>query len=201
MFVRRFQDRPTLADINRRRNWRDGDSLSGSGSDVHATSAIRAGLEKVLDAYGVTSMLDAPCGDLSWMPLVDGIEKVRYVGADISPTLVAANKRKFAQENVRSNEPKNTSCSQESRPKRGQRLVSALGGEGGGGVVRGVVVWALGCFHSLPPILVPNGPFRSFVANMQIQDDAMCRNGAGTMMTTRTPRVAQSHALGKVVRS
>ena len=40
-------------------------------------------------------MLDAPCGDLTWMHLVRGIENVRYTGADISSSAVRDNQRKF----------------------------------------------------------------------------------------------------------
>lgn len=40
-------------------------------------------------------MLDAPCGDLTWMPLVHGIDGVRYTGADISVSIVNENRRKF----------------------------------------------------------------------------------------------------------
>lgn len=40
-------------------------------------------------------MLDAPCGDLSWMPLVTGIENVRYTGVDIVELVVENNREKF----------------------------------------------------------------------------------------------------------
>lgn len=46
-------------------------------------------------SYCVTSMLDAPCGDLSWMPLVSGIQNVKYTGADIVEVAVETNRRKF----------------------------------------------------------------------------------------------------------
>lgn len=40
-------------------------------------------------------MLNAPCGDLTWMPLVRGIDGVRCTGADISVSVVNENRRKF----------------------------------------------------------------------------------------------------------
>lgn len=40
-------------------------------------------------------MLDASCGDLTWMSLVSGIEHVRYTGADISERAVEDNRIKF----------------------------------------------------------------------------------------------------------
>lgn len=40
-------------------------------------------------------MLDAPCGDLTWMPLVTGIKDVQYTGADIVDVAVESNRDKF----------------------------------------------------------------------------------------------------------
>lgn len=42
-------------------------------------------------------MLDAPCGDLTWMPLIKGIHNVRYTGADIAATVIEDNRRKVRQ--------------------------------------------------------------------------------------------------------
>lgn len=43
-----------------------------------------------------TSMLDAPCGDLTWMPLVTGIKNVHYTGVDIVDLAVEKNREKFS---------------------------------------------------------------------------------------------------------
>lgn len=43
----------------------------------------------------ITSMLDAPCGDLTWMPLVTGIKNVLYTGVDIVELAVENNIEKF----------------------------------------------------------------------------------------------------------
>lgn len=69
-------------------------SLSGSGSDLEQTRAIRARLPELLRKYGITSMLDAPCGDWYWMRHVD-LSGIQYTGADIVPELVAMNREKF----------------------------------------------------------------------------------------------------------
>ncbi|CAM9426803.1 unnamed protein product, partial [Laminaria digitata] len=79
--------------VYRDRIW--GKNHSGPGSTVPATNGVRRALEEVLRSYRVTSMLDAPCGDLRWMPLVRGIENVRYTGADISSNAVQENQQKF----------------------------------------------------------------------------------------------------------
>ena len=81
--------------LRRDRAW--GPVRSGPGSTVSATGGIRSALEEVLRSYRVTSLLDAPCGDLTWMHLVRGIEKVRYTGVDISSNAVQENRRKFTR--------------------------------------------------------------------------------------------------------
>lgn len=45
--------------------------------------------------YLANSMLDAPCGDLSWMPLVSGIQNIQYTGADIVEIAVETNRKIF----------------------------------------------------------------------------------------------------------
>lgn len=83
--------------LSRYRKWA-GNSASGLGSKLPATKSIRSALAEVISTYDITSMLDAPCGDLSWLPLVPGIENVRYTGADISELVVEDNRRKFGVE-------------------------------------------------------------------------------------------------------
>lgn len=78
----------------RNKNWR-GRAASGTGSELSATSTVRGALAQVISSYGVTSMLDAPCGDLTWIPYVPGIDKVRYTGADVAKIIVEDNKDKF----------------------------------------------------------------------------------------------------------
>lgn len=73
------------------------ETRSGPGSTVHNTNRIRLALEEVIRSHGVTSILDAPCGDATWMPLVRGIDQAQYLGADISPSIVEDNRRKFSK--------------------------------------------------------------------------------------------------------
>jgi hypothetical protein len=72
--------------------WGDPDSVSGPGSNMHQTRIIREALPKVLKEFGVTSMLDLPCGDFHWMQRVD-LSGISYAGADIVPEIVLANQR------------------------------------------------------------------------------------------------------------
>jgi hypothetical protein len=67
--------------------WGAPESTSGLGSELDATTVLRAELPRILQKLGVTSLLDAPCGDAGWINRVE--LGVRYVGIDIVPALVA----------------------------------------------------------------------------------------------------------------
>jgi len=66
--------------------WGAAASASGLGSEIDATAALRAQLPRLLKKLGVTSLLDAPCGDAGWINRAD--LGVRYVGIDIVPALI-----------------------------------------------------------------------------------------------------------------
>lgn len=72
-------------------HWQNDESVSGHGSTLEATSAIRSALPVLLEHYGVTSMVDVACGDLNWVRHVKFPPKFRYVGIDIVPQLIDAN--------------------------------------------------------------------------------------------------------------
>ena len=61
-------------------------STSGLGSELDATAVLRAELSGLFRKLGVTSLLDAPCGDAGWINQAD--LGVRYVGIDIVPELI-----------------------------------------------------------------------------------------------------------------
>ena len=66
--------------------WGAAASTSGLGSEPDATAVLRAELPGLFRKLGVTSLLDAPCGDAGWIGKAD--LGVRYVGIDIVPTLI-----------------------------------------------------------------------------------------------------------------
>jgi hypothetical protein len=69
-------------------------SRSGGGSDLQQTAALRVELPGLLRALGVRTLLDAPCGDLYWISMVElGIDK--YIGVDIVEELVESNRLRF----------------------------------------------------------------------------------------------------------
>ena len=67
--------------------WGAAASVSGLGSEADATATLRAELPGLLRRLGVTSLLDAPCGDAGWINAVD--LEVTMIGVDIVPELIA----------------------------------------------------------------------------------------------------------------
>jgi len=61
---------------------------------VRFTERTRRGLLAVIKLFGITSIADAPCGDLNWMKHVD-LGACRYIGIDIVQDLIARNKELF----------------------------------------------------------------------------------------------------------
>jgi hypothetical protein len=80
-------------------SWANADSYSGAGSDLTQTRAIRAALVELVDSLGIETMLDAPCGDYFWMRTLN-LKLRRYVGADIVPSLIDANRQKYGSDTV-----------------------------------------------------------------------------------------------------
>ena len=70
--------------------WGNCESISGEGSTLERTAAIRSELPGLLARHGVRSMLDAPCGDFFWMKEL-ALDVDSYIGADIVPELIARN--------------------------------------------------------------------------------------------------------------
>lgn len=74
--------------IYARNIWGAETSVSGLGSEDEATAALRRELPTLLRKLGVTSLLDAPCGDGGWIGHAD--LGVTYAGVDVVPDLVEA---------------------------------------------------------------------------------------------------------------
>lgn len=85
-----------FSEIFRNNKWENGESVSGYGSTMFNTTVIRRKLPELVEKLGVTSVLDAPCGDFHWMRHVTFPEGVMYVGCDIVPDLVAELNEKYA---------------------------------------------------------------------------------------------------------
>lgn len=73
--------------------------MSGEGSTLDNTSAIRAALPSLIEALHIRSILDIPCGDFHWMNAV-GLD-LDYHGGDIVAELVAQNQQRYGSEKRR----------------------------------------------------------------------------------------------------
>lgn len=87
-----------------RNGWGPDGNGSGVGSSMAATKRARLAVELLATRYGVTSLLDVPCGGMAWMPeavqrLQTFVPGFRYGGVDVVPSVVqaAANRLKKAQ--------------------------------------------------------------------------------------------------------
>jgi SAM-dependent methyltransferase len=74
--------------------WGADTSVSGVGSELDATAAIRERLPALLKERGVRSMLDAPCGDHRWMANL-ALDLDRYVGVDIVPPIIESLRQHY----------------------------------------------------------------------------------------------------------
>jgi hypothetical protein len=81
--------------IYRTNMWGAAESTSGVGSTLDSTEATRRGIAEICREFRVDSLLDAPCGDASWIAAAD-LPISRYFGVDIVPELIADNMRRYA---------------------------------------------------------------------------------------------------------
>lgn len=83
--------------IYQRNEWDSEESVSGPGSTLHQTAAMRARLPAVLEEIGAKSLFDAPCGDFNWMKELS-LPVEHYIGADIVSELIERNQKTFGDE-------------------------------------------------------------------------------------------------------
>ena len=72
----------TFTEIFDKNLWASPESVSGGGSEMQNTEAIRRELPYLIQKFGIKSILDIPCGDWNWMKSVD-LCGASYIGADI----------------------------------------------------------------------------------------------------------------------
>lgn len=68
--------------------WGDVESVSGRGSNLDNTKALREQLPDVLSRHEIRTLVDAPCGDVFWIRHTN-LQLDRYIGIDIVPGLIA----------------------------------------------------------------------------------------------------------------
>lgn len=79
--------------IIKHRYWRD--VPCGSGSTVEYTTPLRQALPDFVARHNISSMLDLPCGDYSWMSMVEWPDKFQYQGADIVEFMINENRERY----------------------------------------------------------------------------------------------------------
>jgi hypothetical protein len=79
--------------------WGAAASTSGLGSEMDATAVLRIELPRLLQKLGVTSLLDAPCGDAGWIN--NATLRVRIIGVDILPSLIERLQTRAAAGEIR----------------------------------------------------------------------------------------------------
>lgn len=80
--------------------WCSPESVSGGGSEMQNTKVIRRELPVLIQKFGITSILDIPCGDWNWMKDVD-LCGASYIGADIVDPLIGLNKANYTNTDFR----------------------------------------------------------------------------------------------------
>jgi hypothetical protein len=83
-----------FTDIYKTKFWVLGDSVSGPGSELKVTQRMRPQLSALIRRFNITSIADAPCGDLNWMRYVD-LGTCKYIGYDIVQELIERNTKLF----------------------------------------------------------------------------------------------------------
>jgi len=85
--------------IYKTNQWGSRETVSGPGSELRFTQKISQKLSALIKLFGITSIADAPCGDLNWMRYVD-IGTCKYIGIDIVQELIERNTRIFGPTKV-----------------------------------------------------------------------------------------------------
>jgi hypothetical protein len=81
----------------RNNHWGNSESVSGPGSTMASTAALRDALPQLFKKYNISTFLDAPCGDHNWIQHAD-LSQVSYIGADIVPELIAKNELNYGDD-------------------------------------------------------------------------------------------------------
>ncbi|MDE2739331.1 MAG: class I SAM-dependent methyltransferase [Paracoccaceae bacterium] len=86
--------------IYNRNIWGSKESVSGTGSELQATTKIREEIPALVKEYEVKRLLDVPCGDYNWMKYVVPKLDVEYIGGDIVRPIIQENNRRWGSDGV-----------------------------------------------------------------------------------------------------
>lgn len=86
----------TFSRIYRRNAWNGVETRSGPGSGSAATAQVRALVLALVDELGVSSVVDAACGEGFWQPALPG-----YIGLDVAPEAIEAARARHPERDYR----------------------------------------------------------------------------------------------------
>lgn len=69
-------------------------TANGPGSTVEFTQPLREWMPEMLRRNDIYSIIDAPCGDLNWLGLVD-LSEQEYTGFDVEPSIIKLNRLRY----------------------------------------------------------------------------------------------------------
>jgi SAM-dependent methyltransferase len=84
--------------------WGDSHSRSGTGSNLVQTAIIQKEIPRLLEKYGIKTMLDVPCGDFFWMKEIKAVLNEQldtYIGGDIVEKIVEQNRSQYGDEKTK----------------------------------------------------------------------------------------------------
>lgn len=76
-------------------------SVSGHGSNINTDQFynLSKNFTKIIESYGIKSILDIPCGDFLWMHEIIRNKNIEYLGIDIVDDLIKKNKNNYLNKN------------------------------------------------------------------------------------------------------
>lgn len=93
---RKMNTSNVFTEIYKANLWKSQESISGPGSETIQTESLIKGLNKLIEDFNITSILDIPCGDFNWMKKVN-LNEINYTGADIIEELIKKNIEQFKE--------------------------------------------------------------------------------------------------------
>lgn len=88
-----------FTEIYRSNLFQGAESVSGPGSSLVQTNELRSRLPDLLQRHGITSIVDAACGDFHWMNHIP-LANIAYLGLDIVAPVIALNTKRFRRGGV-----------------------------------------------------------------------------------------------------
>jgi hypothetical protein len=79
-------------------SWGANETVSGAGSTLASSAALRKVLPRLLTELDARTLLDAGCGDFNWMKNVN-LDRINYIGVDVVEPLIRRNIELYGSDN------------------------------------------------------------------------------------------------------